>query len=198
MRVIAGSAKGIELRAPQGWRGRPTTDRVRGAIFSMLEARETVRDRRVLDLFAGTGALSIEALSRGAASAVCVERGARESAAIRDNAARAGVMDHLSVYTLPVERAISTLDGSFDLVFMDPPYDDSDAIPQTVDALLARDGLLDVDAVIVIEQSRRSPADTSALRLDELATRRHGDTLISLFAVDASRDAGAQAGETSS
>ena len=125
MRVTAGSARGIELRAPQGWRGRPTTDRVRGAMFSMLEARETVKDRRVLDLFAGTGALGIEALSRGAASAVCVERGARECAVIRENGKRAGVADNLTVLAMPVAQSLSSLDGPFGLVFMDPPYDDS-------------------------------------------------------------------------
>ena len=154
-------------------------------MFSMLEARDTVRDRKVLDLFSGTGALGIEALSRGAADAVCVERGARECAAIRDNAARAGVSERLAVHSMPVERALSSLDGPFGLVFMDPPYDDPDAIPATLEALLARNELLDDDAVIVVEHPSRNPADLGGLAIEEIATRRHGDTLVSILAPSA-------------
>ena len=149
-------------------------------MFSMLEARETVRDRRVLDLFAGTGALGIEALSRDAASAVCVERGARECAVIRENADRAGLSDRLDVLSMPVARAIPTLEGSFGLVFMDPPYEDTDAIPTTINALLSQD-LLSDDAIVVVEQPSRSPANLEAVALEEIATRRYGDTLVSLL-----------------
>lgn len=148
----------------------------------MLEAREAVKDRRVLDLFAGTGALGIEALSRGAASAVCVERGARECAAIRENAERAGVADSLTVLAMPVAQSLASLDGPFDLVFMDPPYDDSETIPATLESLLATDELLHDDAVIVVEQSSRTLVDTRDLAIDEIATRRYGDTLVSLLA----------------
>ena len=147
----------------------------------MLEAREAVKDRRVLDLFAGTGALGIEALSRGAASAVCVERGARESAVIRENAKRAGVADNLTVLTMPVARAIPSLDGSFGLVLMDPPYDDSETIPATLESLLSADELLLDDAVIVVEQPSRNPADLGGLAVEELVARRYGDTLVSLL-----------------
>ena len=150
-------------------------------MFSMLEARETVRNRRVLDLFAGTGALGIEALSRGAASAVCVERSARQCAAIRENAERAGLADGLTVLSMPVARAISTLEGPFGLVFMDPPYDDTDAIPSTVDTLLTTGNLLSDDAVLVLEYPRRSPANLEAIALEEIATRRYGDTMVSLL-----------------
>ena len=150
-------------------------------MFSMLEARETVKDRRVLDLFAGTGALGIEALSRGAASAVCVERGARECAVIRENAKQAGVAGRLTVLAMPVARSLASLDGPFGLVFMDPPYDDSEAVPATLKALLAADQLLRDDAVIVVEQSSRNPADIGDLAIGEIATRRYGDTLVSLL-----------------
>ncbi len=147
----------------------------------MLEARETVKDRRVLDLFAGTGALGIEALSRGAASAVCVERGARECTVIRENAERAGVSKNLTVLAMPVAQSLSSLDGPFDLVLMDPPYDDPSAISVTVDALLAREELLSDDAVIVVEQPSRNPADLGGLLIEELTSRRYGDTLVSLL-----------------
>ena len=147
----------------------------------MLEARETVRNRRVLDLFAGTGALGIEALSRGAASAVCVERSARQCAAIRENAERAGVADRLDVISMPVSRAITTLNGQFGLIFMDPPYEDTDAIPATIDALLSAPNLLSSAAVLVAEQPSRSPANLENVALEEIATRRYGDTMVSLL-----------------
>ena len=147
----------------------------------MLEAREAVKDRRVLDLFAGTGALGIEALSRGAADAVCVERGARECATIRENAKRAGVADNLTVLAMPVARGIPSLEGPFDLVFMDPPYDDSEIIPATLESLLAADDLLHGDAIIVVEQSSRNPADLGGLAVEDSAARRYGDTLVSLL-----------------
>ena len=156
----------------------------------MLEARETVKDRRVLDLFAGTGALGIEALSRGAASAVCVERGARECAVIRENAKRAGVADNLTVLAMPVAQSLSSLDGPFGLVFMDPPYDDSAIIPATLEALLAADELLRDDAVIVVEQSSRNPVDLGGLAIEDSATRRYGDTLVSLLKPRVSTESG--------
>ena len=156
----------------------------------MLEAREAVKDRRVLDLFAGTGALGIEALSRGAASAVCVERGARESAVIRENAKRAGVTDSLTVLAMPVARAIPSVDGPFDLVLMDPPYDDAEAIPSTLESLLAAPGVLHDDAIIVVEQPRRNPADLGGLAVEELVVRRYGDTLVSLLKPRASTKSG--------
>ena len=149
-------------------------------MFSMLEARESVRDRRVLDLFAGTGALGIEALSRGAASTVCVERSVRQCAVIRENADRAGLSDRLDVLSVPVSRALLTLEGPFDLVFMDPPYEDADAIPTTINALLSQN-LLSDDAIVVAEQPSRSPANLEAVALEEIVTRRYGDTLVSLL-----------------
>jgi len=157
-------------------------------MFSMLEAREAVKDRRVLDLFAGTGALGIEALSRGAASAVCVERGARECATIRENAKRAGVADNLTVLTMPVARGIPSLEGPFGLVFMDPPYDDSEVILATLESLLAADDLLHDDAVIVVEQSSRNPADLGGLAVEDSAPRRYGDTLVLLLKPRASTE----------
>ncbi len=183
MRIIAGTARGVLLRVPPDWQGRPTTDRVRGAVFSMLEAREMVRNRRVLDLFAGTGALGIEALSRGAASAVCVERSARLGAVIQENGERAGVSDRLTVLSMPVARAVPTLEGPFDLVFMDPPYSDADAVPTTTAMLLADDGLLTEGATLVVEHPHRSPAVFESGRLEEMVARRYGDTMVTLLSL---------------
>ena len=120
MRVIAGSARGRKLAAPRGDKTRPTPDRVREALFSILAPN--LPDARVLDLFAGTGALGIEALSRGALSATFVEKDRSTVTLLRENL---GLLPGASteVVTLPVERALAGLEGQFDLIFMDPPYD---------------------------------------------------------------------------
>ena len=118
MRVVAGTFKGRRLVAPRGTRTRPTADRVREALFSMLG---DVGGARVLDLYAGSGALGIEALSRGADSAVFVESDARAIAAIERNLASIGV--EATVWRRDVLRFLARADGPFDLVFCDPPYD---------------------------------------------------------------------------
>lgn len=181
MRIVGGAARGISLRVIRDPQLRPTTDRVRGAIFSMLEARDTVIDSRVLDLYAGTGAMAIEALSRGAAHAVCVERSERLCAVIRENASRAGVADRLETLSLPVERAIPTVQGPFDLVLMDPPYDQSEAILSTIAGLMESPLLLSDEAVLVAEQPSRAVLSLETPRLQEMLTRRYGDTTISML-----------------
>ena len=103
-----------------------------------------------------------------------------QCAVIRENADRAGLSDRLDVLSVPVSRALLTLEGPFDLVFMDPPYEDADAIPTTINALLSQN-LLSDDAIVVAEQPSRSPANLEAVALEEIVTRRYGDTLVSLL-----------------
>lgn len=120
MRVIAGRAKGRRIAAPRGRRTRPTPDRVRESLFSILGP--LIAGARVLDLFAGTGALGIEALSRGAQSAVFVEQHKGTAALLRDNLAVLGEAN-AQVLVQPVERALPQLGpAQFNLVFLDPPY----------------------------------------------------------------------------
>lgn len=120
MRVVAGTAKGRRLQAPKGSEARPTSDRVREAIFSSLESLGAVRDASVLDLFCGSGALGIEALSRGAASATFVDDDRAALAAVRANLAATGLENGEVVRA----DAVRWLDGSgdFDVALVDPPY----------------------------------------------------------------------------
>ena len=169
MRVIAGELGGRRLAAPRGVATRPTSERVREALFSMLGAMDGLR---VLDLFAGSGALGIEALSRGAAHATFVERSAPALAALRANLAALGVVERSSVRA---GDALAALRGgeTYDLVFLDPPYAMVEALAgQLSDALPA---VLAGGARVVSESDRRAPP---ALALPLARERRYGDTLI--------------------
>jgi 16S rRNA (guanine966-N2)-methyltransferase len=186
MRVVAGRLGGRTLRAVPGSATRPTSDRVREALFSILGER--VRDAAVLDLFAGTGALAIEALSRGARSAVLVEQAPRAVAVIRANlealdlggvatVRRTKAEVYLRQGQRPAGRAPG--EGPFDLVFIDPPY----AIPVgTLAGLLARlgQGALAPGATVVLETSSRAEPPPWPAPLRAEATRRYGDTALHL------------------
>jgi 16S rRNA (guanine966-N2)-methyltransferase len=170
LRVVAGEFKGRRLAAPRGTRTRPTADRVREALFSMLG---DVDGARVLDLYAGSGALGIEALSRGAESAVFVERDAQAVAAIERNLAAVGV--EATVVRQDVVRFLARADGAFDLVFCDPPYDSASRLAgQLADRLPA---LCAEDARIVTESDKRNPL---VLPFPLLVERAYGDTRIAI------------------
>lgn len=123
MRVIAGMARSIQLKAPKGEHTRPTTDRIKETLFNMLNPYLT--DSCFLDLFSGSGAIGIEALSRGAAEAVFVENDREAAACIRENLAAARVTDRSRILAVDVIQGLTALEGQhrpFDIVFMDPPY----------------------------------------------------------------------------
>jgi 16S rRNA (guanine(966)-N(2))-methyltransferase RsmD len=169
MRIVAGTHGGRRLTAPAGRATRPTSDRVREALFSILGER--VPGARVLDLFAGTGALGLEALSRGAAQATFVDR---DTAAVRANLAALGLDGE--VRRMDVLAFLRGAPGPFDLVFVDPPYAEADRfgpkLAATLPATLAPGGL------VVAESGRRHPLELAPMAtLDE---RRYGDTLIRL------------------
>jgi 16S rRNA (guanine966-N2)-methyltransferase len=170
MRIVAGEFKGRRLRMPRGAPTRPTADRVREALFSMLG---DVTGARVLDLYAGSGALGIEALSRGAESAVFVERDARAAAAIQANLDAIGADGEVSRQDA---LAFVRRDGrSYDLVFCDPPYDSGPRIAgQLAERLPA---LLSTDARIVAESDKRNPLE---LPFPLLRERIYGDTRIAI------------------
>jgi 16S rRNA (guanine966-N2)-methyltransferase len=178
MRVVAGRLGGRRLSAPRGRETRPTSDRVREALFSMLGS---VEDARVLDLFAGSGALAIEALSRGAAKATLVERDARAVEVIRANLdALALGAEEARVVHAPAAAALrdaSRRGDTYDLVLLDPPYRNAAALgrelSRALPAILAR------DARVVAESDRRAPL---ALDLPVVRERRYGDTLIRIHA----------------
>ncbi len=180
MRVTGGRLGGRLLRSPQGTL-RPTSDRVREAIFARLGETEGAR---VLDLYAGTGALGIEALSRGAARAVFVERAPRCLALLRANLASLELESVSRVLRGDARRAVRRLGHAgerFDLVLLDPPYDSGEA-PLAL-AALAEAGLLAPEGVLVVETAKRHPLPPmdGLLRLDE---RRYGDTLVTRLCPD--------------
>lgn len=155
MRIIAGDAKGRRIEAPAGRNTRPTLDRVRENLFNMIQYE--VADRRVLDLFAGSGALSLEALSRGAAFAVLSDLDRGAGAVQRRNAESLRYADRTRIMTCDWRRAVQTLRAEgerFSLVFLDPPYAMTD-LREVFDALSP---LLDPDALIVLEhEAKKKP-----------------------------------------
>ncbi len=180
MRVIAGRFRGHPLRAPAGARTRPTADRVREALFALLG---DLAGLRVLDLFAGTGALGIEALSRGAAHATFVEASRPARAALGQNLERLGLGDEATVLPVRVERARSLLleAAPFDLVFADPPWPRLEAACAATARAIAAP-VLQGRGVIVVEHPTRAPGGAlAALGVAPFDRRSYGDTTLSLF-----------------
>ncbi|HEX5928635.1 MAG TPA: 16S rRNA (guanine(966)-N(2))-methyltransferase RsmD [Solirubrobacterales bacterium] len=178
MRVIAGELKGQRLVAPRGWKVRPTSDRVREAIFSVLGHR--VEGARVLDLYCGTGALAIEALSRGAEAALLVDRDTRPALG---NVERLGLGERAELVRADVERWLGQVSapaagGKFDLVFVDAPYRLADRVAQELDTHLPQ--LLAADGRAVVESSARSPLRIDSL--ERLRQRRYGAADVSFYA----------------
>ena len=172
MRVIAGRYGGRRIGAPPGTATRPTSDRVREALFSVLGAR--VQDARVLDLFAGSGALGLEALSRGAAEATFVDSAAGAIRAVRANLEALGVSaDVRRTEALRFLGGASRAARQYDLVFLDPPYKLAGRLGSELTTALP--ALLAPGAAVVAESDRRAPLDLGLPLHDE---RRYGDTLI--------------------
>lgn len=178
-RIIAGVAGGRTLHTPKGDATRPTTDRVREALFSRLESLLDFADAQVLDLYAGSGALGLEAASRGAARVVCVESDRATAALIGRNAAAVGVVG-VSVRAERVERFLDhgPDDAPYDLVVADPPYGiDEDAIEAVLVALLSH-GWLAAHAVLVLERSSRSPHPRWPDGLSPMRSKKYGETML--------------------
>jgi 16S rRNA (guanine966-N2)-methyltransferase len=177
VRVIAGELKGQQLVAPRGWKVRPTSDRVREAIFSALGAR--VDGARVLDLYCGTGALAIEALSRGAASALLVDRDTRPALG---NVQRLGLGERADLVRADVGRWLAQVSspleaGKFDLVFVDAPYRLADRVAKDLEIHLPR--LLAEGGRAVIESGARRPLRIDSL--EPLRQRRYGAADVTIY-----------------
>jgi 16S rRNA (guanine966-N2)-methyltransferase len=176
MRVIAGELKGQRLVAPRGWKVRPTSDRVREAVFSALG---DVDGARVLDLYCGTGALAIEALSRGAASALLVDRDTRPALG---NVERLGLRERAELARGDAVRWLADRAGAadasrFDLVFVDAPYRLADRVEKALDSHLPQ--LLAAGGRAVVESGARSPLRIDSL--ERLRQRRYGSTDVSFY-----------------
>ncbi len=193
MRVVAGKWGGRTIRAPRGTLVRPTSDRVREAVFAILG--DGVEGAAVLDLFAGTGAMAIESLSRGAAAAVLVESSPAALAALRANLA---ALEAESALCLPLDyreavRRLSAKGRTFDLVFLDPPY--GKGLVGSSAALLTRAGVLSPGAVVVAERASRDPVETLPPGWRERDDRRYGDTRITFYDIHGSRGPAAPGGK---
>ncbi len=178
MRITGGIAKGQQLKVPKNDLLRPTTDRVREAIFSIL-ASLTGHPSRTLDLFAGTGALGIESLSRDAEWADFVDRQPKSCAIIKQNLNKIGFAQKAHVYCCSVSKALTFLDGRYDIVFMDPPY--SDPSTNQVVMQLANSKVIDDNSIIVVSHASRSPLEQSYDALSLIKEKRYGDTCISIY-----------------
>jgi 16S rRNA (guanine966-N2)-methyltransferase len=197
MRVIAGSARGAPLKAPPDAEVRPTADKLKGAIFSMLEAEAYKREVLpppdapdgamlagvawpvVLDLYAGSGALGIEALSRGARWADFVEHDSAARQALRANLERTRLVERAAVHALTAGAAVSTWIRAYDLILLDPPYADP-GVPALLEAL-GRSALVAPSGLVVLEHARSFAPPASAGRLTLYKTRHHGGSGVALY-----------------
>lgn len=173
MRIIAGMAHGKTIKAPKGTKTRPTTDRVREAIFSTLAP--FLEDAVVLDAFGGSGALGIEALSRGAAQAFFCEKDRLALAAIRDNLAATGLGGRAKVCPGSTEQTLERLAG-FDVVLLDPPY--NRGLIAAIEPRLLAEGFLNEGAIVMLETASKEPELFTDPAWELYKTRVYGDTAV--------------------
>jgi 16S rRNA (guanine966-N2)-methyltransferase len=171
VRIIAGSLKGRRLTTPK-WEGlRPTSDKLRETLFNVVAQR--VPGARVLDLYAGTGAIGIEALSRGAAHATFVDTDARARKLIEENLARCGVSDRYAIIRTPLSLPAK----SFDLVVLDPPY----TVPDLSSTIAAAEPLVVPGGLLILEHARRLPAPETVGRLRKTRDLVSGDSALAFY-----------------
>ncbi|UCD54273.1 MAG: 16S rRNA (guanine(966)-N(2))-methyltransferase RsmD [Dehalococcoidia bacterium] len=178
MRVIAGKVKGHRLKAPKRTATRPATDLVRGAIFSILETT-TDNWSQVLDLFSGSGALGIEALSRGADWVDFVEHDPRCCDIIKQNLEKTRLTAQAHVYCSSVAKALSFLDKEYNIILMDPPYSNTsigDAVTK-----LANSKLVGANSIVVVTHSPHLQLDSTYAPLNLTKEYRHGDSCIAVY-----------------
>lgn len=185
LRVIAGSARKRRLKAPPGRDVRPTADRVKEALFNILAER--IGGCTFLDLFAGTGGVGIEALSRGAEEAVFVEKDARVIKVLQDNLSSTGLAVRAEIIRNEIEPGLRRLGSEgrqFELVFMDPPY--GQGLTHTTMTSLVKYNLIKSQGLVVVETGKQEllPAQVAILKLYRQV--RYGDTLLSFYRIDQS------------
>jgi len=181
VRITGGVARGFNISAPRGSEVRPTSDRVRSAVFQLIEG--AVEGATVLDLYAGTGAMGIEALSRGASSVVFVEQNPRMCRVISRNLVATGFSERGRIRRAKVEGSLHSLGGPFGVALLDPPY----GLPGVSQVLAELDdlGLIATDGTVVVEHSRRESFNQIYGKLHKFDSRRYGDTVVSLYTFEA-------------
>lgn len=177
LRIIGGSAKGRTLLSPGGTRTRPTSNLVRSAIFSMLEPY--LDGARVLDLFSGSGALGMEALSRGAGWVDFLESDARQCSAIAGSLRSLDYVERSRVHRTQAERAPYLLEGPYNVIIMDPPYSYTKLVPLI--ERIGESGLTADGSVVAVEHSRRRDLPQEIDGLRHLRQRRYGETMVTLY-----------------
>lgn len=183
MRVIAGKYRSRSLEAPRGADVRPTSDKLRGTLFNVLAAAIALEDTVWLDVYAGSGAVGIEALSRGARQVYFVESARPAVAVIRQNLKSLGVVAGWQVLEQPAMRALRRLDGeavSADVVFLDPPYDDADAYEQAL-GFLSQSRLLKPETIVVAEHDKRFDPGERFGGLTRYRKLKQGDAVLSFY-----------------
>lgn len=181
MRVIAGTHRGRRLYTPRTYHLRPTSDRVRGALFSILGTR--LAKSRMLDLYAGTGAVGIEALSRGAAHVTSVESDREALELLRRNMRICQINEELSIRAQTVQQFLRNPDqwnGPYDVVFADPPYSDTEDCASLLSEPQSED-LLSADSWLIIEHATRTTLPIAVGRTQFLRRYRYGDTTLSVY-----------------
>lgn len=183
MRIIAGAHKGAKLSSPSGANTRPTSDRVKESLFSMLDGYGVLQAANVLDLFAGSGGLGFEAMSRGAAQVDFVDSSLAAIRTLQTNADKLGLDHSAEVHAGDVLHFLAGLPGPehpesqiFDLVFMDPPYPlGEDAVTQILGRLAAH---LDLESIVIVERAARSPEPTMSDGMEIFRAKTFGETAI--------------------
>jgi len=184
MRIIGGTARGRRLRAPRGLQTRPTSGYLREVLFDLLA--QEVCGRSFLDLYAGTGAVGIEAISRGATRAVFVEQDRSALAMLRRNLEVSGFRDRAEVIpleVLPFLRRAALRSSRFDVIFMDPPYQRSGALAAL--SLAAATRVLAPSGIVILEQSLKAQPISSPDGLARVREVRHGDSILQLYRQEA-------------
>ena len=183
MRVISGKVRGLKLNTPKNQDVRPTTDRVKENLFNMISSY--IMDSNILDLFAGTGSLGIECLSRGAKNCVFVDISKESISIVKSNIKKARVENESLVLNLDFKDAVSRLQSQknkFDVIFMDPPYYKE----MFVDALEKIDNanLLDEDGIIVVEHDTKDILPDKVNRLEKTKDKKYGNTTLTFYKME--------------
>ena len=177
MRVVGGGLRGRRLKGAAALGVRPTSELVRGAIFNILGPLDS--SARAVDLFAGSGSLGIEALSRGVEWVDFVERHPRQCEVLRENLETVRMTDNSKVHCMDVAKALQSLDGPYSLVLMDPPYK-LQTVGEVLDALGDSD-LLEDDAVLVVGHSKRLSLEDRYTNIEKTSSHRYGDSMVDFF-----------------
>lgn len=183
-RIIAGENKGMILIAPKGDRTRPTTDKVKEALFSIIQAR--VPNASFLDLFAGSGQMGLEALSRGASKAVFVEKNRQSIEVIKENVNKARRVDVSEIVSGDIGsalRRITEKQETFDIIFMDPPYQEAKNMLSVVACHLSKCDILSKDGILIIEHASDEIFDETVINLTLSRRCKYGSTMLTFYQI---------------